>query len=238
MYVILDAGHNEHIAGKRSPDKTLLEYEFNYDVAQKTQKHLLRCGIAAEVMQMDTASAVEDVELRIKYANEKKADLLVSIHANAAGTAGWYTGKDGRMWNTAHGWEIYCYEPDKHNGESYKLAEAIHSESMKLLNLTDRGIKDGKYLGVVARTTMPAVLVEHAFYTNENECELLKSQEFRDRCALADAGGICKYLGMSLDGKTQDEIVKERFGLNDETMEYLINYRYSEDLLKRLATKE
>ena len=235
-FVLIDAGHNELIAGKRSPDGSLLEYEFNYDVANKIKKHLERHGIKAEVMQIRTSSATEDVNQRVSKANKLKPDILVSIHANAAGVSGWYIGTDGLSWNTANGWEVFCYEPHKASGESYKLAKAIETESIQLLGLRNRGIKDGKSLGMVARTTMPAVLIEHAFYTNEKECRLLQSQAFREKCALADAKGIVNYFGLEWIGSDYSKAVQERFGFEEQTMRYLENYKYSNDLLRKLAT--
>ena len=41
---------------------------------------------------------------------------------------------------------------------------------------------------------MPAVLIEHGFMTNEIECELLKTDEFRDKVANADAKGIMDFI--------------------------------------------
>lgn len=238
-YVLIDSGHNKNIAGKRSPDESLLEYEFNFDVAMKILAHLDRHGVKADVMQMQTSSARDDVNQRVKYANEQKPDILVSIHANAAGTSGWYTGKGGLRWNTANGWGIYCYKPEK-KGEGYKLAQCIEAESIPYLGIRNRGIKDGSQtMGVVARTTMPAVLIEHAFYTNEDEVELLKSQDFRAKCALADAKGILKYLGIAWKDESADyrKTVQERFGFTDGTMAYLAEYKYADDLFKRLATE-
>ncbi|MBC7340875.1 MAG: glucosaminidase domain-containing protein [Clostridia bacterium] len=43
---------------------------------------------------------------------------------------------------------------------------------------------------------MPAVLIEHGFYTNKEECELLKSGDFREKCAIADAKGILRWAGI------------------------------------------
>lgn len=239
-YVIIDSGHNKNIAGKRSPDESLLEYEFNFDVANKIAAHLKRHGVKVEVMQMQTSSASADVNQRVKYANEKKPDILVSIHANAAGKSGWYTAEDGLQWNKANGWGIFCYHPER-KGEGYKLAQCIQAESIPFLGIRDRGIKDGSQtMGVVARTTMPAVLVEHAFYTNRAECELLKTKAFREKCALADAKGILKYLGIEWKDQVADygKMVQERFGFTDGTMDYLERYKYADDLLKRLATTE
>lgn len=40
MKVCIDAGHGVETAGKRSPDGSYLEYEFNLDVAKRIQAHL------------------------------------------------------------------------------------------------------------------------------------------------------------------------------------------------------
>ena len=87
---------------------------------------------------------------------------------------------------------------------------------------------------------MPAVLIEHAFYTNRAECELLKTKAFRDKCALADAKGILKYLGIAWKDEEVDyrKQVQERFDFTEGTMDYLAEYKYAADLLKRLATAE
>lgn len=237
-YVIIDAGHNEFTAGKRSPDSSLKEWEFNRDVARRLALLLTTRGFKTKVIFTAYTDSSKDVNERVKMANAEKADILVSIHANAAGEAGWYRGEDDFTWNTANGWEIFCYKP-QNKGEGYKLAEAIHDASIPFLGLKDRGIKDGSHLGMVARTNMPAVLIEHAFYTNEKECALLKTTEFREKCAEAAAKGICDYFGVDVDdAKTSyRQAVKDRFGFTDGTMDYLGNYKYADDLLKKLATK-
>ena len=237
-YVIIDAGHNEFTAGKRSPDSSLREWEFNRDVARRLALLLTTRGFKTKVIFTAYTDSSKDVNERVKMANAEKADILVSFHANAAGEAGWYKGKDGLLWNTANGWEIFCYSLDK-KSEGYKLAKAIHDASIPYLELRDRGIKDGSHLAMVARTTMPAVLIEHAFYTNEEECELLKTTEFRQKCAEAAAKGICDYFGVDVDEAktTYRQAVQSRFGFADSTMDYLSNYKYADDLLKKLATK-
>jgi len=104
------------------------------------------------------------------------------VHANANGTD----------WNSAHGWEIYVY---KQTGKALQLAQDIHTESIPYLGLQDRGIKTADF-AVLAGTKMPAVLIEHGFYTNKEECALLCTSVFREKCAIADAKGILKYCGI------------------------------------------
>lgn len=222
-YVLIDSGHNEFTAGKRSPDNLLKEYEFNLDVSQRIKVLLEKHGVKAVVQQVKIPDSVKEINERVRQANDKKPDLLVSIHANAWGSG----------FNNANGWEIFCW---KMEGESYELAQAIKEESIPFLGLRNRGIKDGSHLAMIAGTTMPAVLIEHGFYTNEAECELLKTDAFRQKCAVADAKGILKHLNIKWNnGEGNREIVKKRFGLAENTMEYLDSYKYADALYERLA---
>ena len=75
------------------------------------------------------------------------------------------------------------------------MAKRIHKYS-KELGLKDRGIKVANFQ-VLRDTEMPAVLIEHGFYTNKEECEKLKSDSFRQKCAIYDAKGILEQLGMA-----------------------------------------
>jgi N-acetylmuramoyl-L-alanine amidase len=43
---------------------------------------------------------------------------------------------------------------------------------------------------------MPAILIEHGFYTNVSEVEYLKSDAFRDRLAQSDAQGILNFFSI------------------------------------------
>jgi N-acetylmuramoyl-L-alanine amidase len=183
--VCLDPGHGADTAGKRSFDGTLREFEFNRDVANRIKKYLEKAGVQVVI----TAATDKDVTLgqRCRIANNAKADLFVSIHANAAGTT----------WNEARGWEIFVC---KKGGKAEKLAEAIHKASLPCLGLKDRGVKENKELYVLKNTDMPAVLIEHGFYSNKDECALLKSSEFREKCAIADTKGILNYLGIPFKG--------------------------------------
>ncbi|GHU51782.1 hypothetical protein FACS1894127_8030 [Clostridia bacterium] len=46
------------------------------------------------------------------------------------------------------------------------------------------------------KNNMPAVLIEHGFYTNKNELELLNSSAYRDQLAIFNAKGILEFLGV------------------------------------------
>ena len=185
MIICIDPGHGKNTSGKRSPDGMLREYEFNRAVAKRLKRHLERHGIG--VMYSCDIESPLDTPLgeRCRNANNAKADLYISIHANAAGS--------GQVWMDGRGWEIFhCAGSTK----GHALAEAIHKASIPFLGIKDRGIKtNGLY--VTKHTNMPAVLIEHGFYDNKAECELLKTSEFREKCAVADAKGILSYIGIA-----------------------------------------
>lgn len=181
--VLIDSGHSDLSGGKRSFDNSFFEYEFNYDVSNRIKKHLARHGVDSEVLQVRNKVLKEELDARVDFINKSGADIVVSVHANAFGS----------NWNDANGWEIFCY---KMQGESLKLAQAIQKNSIPYLGLKDRGIKDGSEFAVVGRTNPPAVLVEHGFYTNISELAKLKSNEYREMCAIADTKGILEYFGI------------------------------------------
>ncbi len=61
--------------------------------------------------------------------------------------------------------------------------------------MRDRGVKTEDFY-VLRNTKMPAVLIEHGFYTNETEVQKLLSPTFREQCAQANARGILSYFSI------------------------------------------
>ena len=183
MKICLDAGHGKSTSGKRSPDSSLMEYEFNRDVGRRLKAILERHGI--EVIETVTDDTDVSLPERCNIANKNNADYFVSIHANADG--------NGYDWTSVRGWEIHIVGK---GGKAEKLAKAIHKHSIPILGLKDRGIRISNFQ-VLRDTDMPAVLIEHGFYTNKEECELLKTESFRQKCAEVDARGILSYLGIN-----------------------------------------
>jgi N-acetylmuramoyl-L-alanine amidase len=57
---------------------------------------------------------------------------------------------------------------------------------------------------VLRETKMPAILVECGFMTNREECELLKSDAYRRKCAEAIVAGIVETYGLKPKRPVQD----------------------------------
>ncbi len=186
--VVIDPGHGKTTGGKRSPDSSLMEWEFNRDVAYRLKDLLEAQGYTVIMTVAKDDKTDPSLASRVAVANNaENVDLFVSIHANANG--------NGKTWNRAHGWEIWIH---KSGGVSEKAAKAIEAATKaSITEFTDRGIKKTgvgeKGLYVSRNTEMPSVLIEHGFYTNQSECQLMKTSAFRQRLAQADATGIINF---------------------------------------------
>lgn len=182
--VCLDAGHDAGNLANKSPDGTYYEHEFALDMAKRIRAHLERCGVTVTETRPD-GQAVSLAE-RCKIANGIQGlDLFVSLHSNAAGGSGW---------SSAKGWSCYLYGA---GGEREKAAQAILKQ-VKAAGVTVRttALVYDPALYVLKHTVAPAVLIEHAFHTNQEDTENLKSEAWRAKVAQAEAQGIAEYLGV------------------------------------------
>ena len=142
MIIILDAGHGYQTAGKRSPDG-MREYEFNREVAQYVKDYLSNyLDTKIHFVHEDT----RDVPLKERTMKAKalKADLYVSIHANAFGSNGW---------NEANGIETYVYVTKPK--EALALAEKVQSALVQNTSLKNRGVKTANFQ-VLRETSCPS----------------------------------------------------------------------------------
>lgn len=184
--IALCDGHGMETAGKRTPtmsDGTFMhENAFNRRVVALLDVHLKRCGFRTLLV----APTDMDVPLRARTdaANAAKADLYVSVHANAFGAGGF---------NGTRGIETFHRLASI---EETKAATILHRYLIGGTKLPDRGVKIADF-HVLRETKMPAVLVECAFMTNAEEAKLLLSEAYRSECAEELARGICEYFGVA-----------------------------------------
>ena len=170
MKIIIDAGHGPNTAGKRSPDGRMREFHFNSAVADEVKKRLLPDGHTI----IFSHHPVVDVPLheRTQLANRLKADLFISIHANAAGSG----------FNGASGIETFTFSQPQ--TASKRFAERVQQALCLATKRPDRGVKKADF-AVLRDTHMPTVLVECGFMTNREELALLQSAVYRRHCAAA-----------------------------------------------------
>ena len=124
-----------------------------------------------------------DLQPRVTKANNSKADVFVSIHANAT------RGKR----KDVNGLETYYYSGYK----GYSLAKNIQKQILIFSPQSpDRGVRRSRFY-VIRKTSMPAALVEIGFVTGMYDADLLRQKVYRDKMSFAIARGILNYLKIS-----------------------------------------
>ena len=184
--VVLDPGHGAETAGKRSPDGTYLEHEFNLDMAKRLKSLLEGHGVQV-VLTREDEHDISNTR-RAEISNQEKPDLFVSLHSNAAG--------DGTKWMSARGYGVYTSAADEQAGRN-KCAKALLKRAQEGgVPLWGGGMHHASFT-VLTKTAAPAVLIEHLFHDNEEDVALLKSEACRVKLAEVDCKGILDYLGIA-----------------------------------------
>lgn len=157
----------------------------------------------------------------IRECNAFAPDLAVEIHNNAGGGDG-----------------FECYISGK-NQIARQLAEHIEKE-VKAIGQNSRGIKTSTSLGWVREVKAPAVLCE-GFFLDSKDHTIADTTAKQQKFGQAYARAVLTQLGISIK-QTSDialndrKKTQERFGLSNDTMAYLDNYRFAQALYTRLAT--
>jgi N-acetylmuramoyl-L-alanine amidase len=180
LKVALDAGHGYDTPGKRTPDGSMKEYEFNRATAYKVKQILENEYEGVEILITFRDSHDVPLRQRTDWANAWKADVFVSIHANAAGSG----------WSSAEGIETFVYKTRPK--EAVQLATHVQNHLIRETGRKNRGVKAADF-HVLRETKMTAILCECGFMTNKEEASLLKSDSYRKKCAEAIVQGLVEH---------------------------------------------
>jgi N-acetylmuramoyl-L-alanine amidase len=219
--VVIDPGHGGHDPGAVGP-RGLKEKVVTLDIAKRLKRELEEF-YNLEVYVTRDKDKYLDLGERTAFANFKKADLFVSIHANASKrrrTSGietyllnWTNDDEAlrvaarenkisvekmRKSQTELGMILTSLERESKRDESLKLAHFVQRSlasnlSKKYERMKNLGVKQALFY-VLVDAEMPSVLVEVAFISNKREERLLRSKAFRETSAKALASGIYKYI--------------------------------------------
>lgn len=121
---------------------------------------------------------VEDLTHRVELANNRRADLFISVHVNSF---------PDRRENGAQTFS----QPG--SAESKKLAIAIQQEINRFLENPGREAKQVDYFAN-RMTKMPSVIVEIGFISNPQEEKLMLDPLYQNKIAWSIYAGIARYL--------------------------------------------
>lgn len=187
--VIIDAGHGGADGGASGDDGTL-EKDCNLAIARKLYALFKASGINAvmtrdeDIMLGDgsfTRAKADDLNYRVKFASKYGDCLYISIHANSFPVKK-YSGA-----------QVY-YSPNSPASADLaecvrlKIKEALQPENTRTTKRADSSIF------LLDKLTVPAVIVECGFLSNDAECALLSSDDYRMKLALCIYAAVSDYL--------------------------------------------
>jgi N-acetylmuramoyl-L-alanine amidase len=214
--IVLDPGHGGHDTGTVGPGG-LREKDLVLDVAQRLGQ-LIEERMGSEVIFTRSDDTFVPLERRTEIANEAKADLFLSIHANssplrnAEGVETYYlnftTSRSAldvaSRENSGSRMSVYELQgllekialKDKVE-ESREFATRVQNALYALSARTetrarDRGVKKAPFV-VLIGASMPSVLAEIGFVSNAHDENVMRREEYRQRVAEALYKGISSY---------------------------------------------
>jgi N-acetylmuramoyl-L-alanine amidase len=212
--IVIDAGHGGEPG--TTAESGITEKEITLDIALRLRR-LLKNAPFKVLLTRDTDRQMA-LEKRVSFANDNKADLFLSIHVNwmephtIRALETYYVGPtdDPAALNLASrenkesSYSLSDYKKilekiyvDARREESRALARTMQSQLFHALqpenpHLENRGVKTAPFV-VLIGTQMPAILVEIACLSNEDEAKLLTTEDYRENIAVALARGIRNY---------------------------------------------
>ena len=210
--IVIDAGHGGKDPGGGTGN--IIEKPIALNIAKKVGAVLTTKGYTV-LFTRDTDRYIPLKE-RTAYATRHKADLFLSIHANASenssahGIETYYldvtsTDKDAELIaareNANSGYSIQELESllkelivESKSEDSRRLASHVQRELVAATGAADRGVKHARFV-VLIGTRVPAILIETGFITNPTESKKLTSEAYQQKLAEAIVKGVEKFLG-------------------------------------------
>lgn len=170
--VVLDAGHGGSDYG--AIREGINEKDITLDITQKVASILKSKGYKVALTRSDdTYVSLQD---RVTFSEKETPEIFVSIHVNSAVAV------------EPKGIETHYY-----HDYSKELARVVQNHLIKDIDTKDRGLLKSKFY-VINHTTVPAILVETGFISNEEERNELVTEARKQKTAKAIAEGIIEYI--------------------------------------------
>jgi N-acetylmuramoyl-L-alanine amidase len=216
--IVIDAGHGGHDTGTIGPTG-LMEKDLCLDVALRLGKIIQQRLPGADVVFTRSDDTFIPLEERTHIANEAKADMFISIHANssrdsdARGIETYYLNLKG----SEEAMEVAARENATSDqgihelqdlvkqiartekiGESKEFAEDVQDSLSKRVQkasrvVKNRGVRKAPFV-VLIGADMPSILTEISFLSNPADEKMLKQPEHRQRVAEGIYQGVASYL--------------------------------------------
>lgn len=216
--IVIDPGHGGKDFGAPGYYKGTHEKDIVLVLAKKLAQKL-REKYKYDVILTRTTDRFLTLEERTRFANDKNADLFISLHANASRNRKAF-GIETYFLNLATDQEAIRVAAEENAtstknisdlqtiltdlmqnakiNESSRLATQVqdamitHLKQKKYKDIRDKGVKQAPFY-VLLGARMPSILVETAFISNAMECRRLKDSAYQEELCIAIINGIQNY---------------------------------------------
>jgi N-acetylmuramoyl-L-alanine amidase len=215
--IVIDPGHGGHDTGTIGPNG-LEEKDLVLEVGRRLGR-LLETRLGAEVVYTRKDDTFIPLETRTAIANQQRADLFTSIHANssqdpdARGVETYYL----NFTSNPEALEVAARENAVSEKSIYELQDLVKKIALKekieesrefagdvqasLYSglgakspaIRNRGVKKAPFI-VLIGANMPSILAEISFVSNPTDEHRLETSEYRQRIAESLYHGIAKYV--------------------------------------------
>jgi N-acetylmuramoyl-L-alanine amidase len=190
--IVIDPGHGGSNVGTHSVLDGRFEKEFTLDLAKRL-KPLLESEGWTVYLTRDSDVFVTNSD-RYVFANERQADVFISLHFNSAAPD-----------TTQAGLETYCLPPvgtpssisrgnysdpwtqsfpnNSFDAQNLRLAVRIHTNLLHAMGMPDRGVRRARFLTVLQGQLRPAILIEAGYLSNPHEASLIENNNYRQKLA-------------------------------------------------------
>ncbi|HUM34848.1 MAG TPA: N-acetylmuramoyl-L-alanine amidase, partial [Candidatus Saccharicenans sp.] len=220
--IVIDPGHGGIEAGAKGNYGTL-EKDVTLAVAKKL-KERIEGELKYRVVMTRDSDVVVALDRRAAVANNNKADVFISIHANGsrrtnargsetyflslnatdeeARRLAYFENNSGELENRLGEQDfddlkliLWDMAQSAYIKQSSLLAEFVQNQLNQFLSTQNRGIKQAPFK-VLTGVACPAILVEVAFITNPEEEKKLQSEDFQTQVAEAIYRGLSGYFDL------------------------------------------
>ena len=214
--VVIDAGHGGHDTGTIGKGG-LREKDLVVDISRRLGE-LIQTHLGADIIYTRSTDRFVSLKKRTKLANDSKADLFISVHANSSklrsirGVETYYLSlttnpsalgvasrENAAAQRSIHELEnllskIALTEKIEESREfAGKVQKSLYSGlAQKTKGLSNRGVRKAPFM-VLVGAKMPAVLAEVGFLSNPKDEKLLKSSSYRQNIAKHLFEGVSAY---------------------------------------------
>lgn len=208
FHIVIDPGHGGQDLG--AVRDSFVESKIVLQIAQKVKANLdQQKNIVTTLTRSNNASL--SLKNRVLFANESKADLFISLHANTSNSE--YVRGMEFYFNSSSPAPLEPKEPPNANNQflsNIQVVEKIKSDFMfydkteKSLLLTrafkeksseqeQKSIIKRAPFYVIDHTSMPSILIELGFISNRREAKKLTSEDYQNEMARLLTSAILKY---------------------------------------------